>query len=462
MNLFEKFKNRLNILSSSPDLSREFTSTSRINKRVYQILNTNIKTLNTYYKYYNDIYNNIGTDHHQKYKVCRDLRVYSDDKTDSEISIRANMLLKIGTVFPDQSSFLKTLFIFTLGLRSNYNLLSGSQYLIDSLPDKVLNNFDEYLRILLTSDNISLSNPSYGVFVFYSDPQLLDLYLDIYNSDEMEFNEFMKNEIDNQYEIVKKRISSLQSSAIKIEALLFSLFRVVLELDSTTLIYEELVDQFMNLVSDKLRVLDSDNFTRILSYQPGELQVFKDFLISFDVNEREEFVKCIKLNVTPQVAAVASDVEEETIVELEEIDTVVHEGHNVTTTTSSRRGQNRFKRFLIKKSQIDGVCKCAIPGCNIIGEQYLIASHILPWQKSTAQEKVDPNNGLLLCPNHDLLFDIRAFSFDSDGRIMISDKLNDQNIKAFGLNRDIVLDLSEQKSKYMSKHKNAMINGKWE
>ena len=121
-----------------------------------------------------------------------------------------------------------------------------------------------------------------------------------------------------------------------------------------------------------------------------------------------------------------------------------------------------LKDSLLKKSQIDGVCKCAIPGCNIIGEQYLIASHILPWQKSTAQEKVDPNNGLLLCPNHDLLFDIRAFSFDSDGRIMISDKLNDQNINAFGLNRDIVLDLSEQKSKYMSKHKNAMINGKWE
>lgn len=83
MNLFEKFKNRIETITSSPSLSQGFTSTSRVNKRVYQILNTNIKTLNTYYKYCNDILKGLGTDHHQKYKVCKELRVYSDDATDN-------------------------------------------------------------------------------------------------------------------------------------------------------------------------------------------------------------------------------------------------------------------------------------------------------------------------------------------------------------------------------------------
>lgn len=43
--------------------------------------------------------------------------------------------------------------------------------------------------------------------------------------------------------------------------------------------------------------------------------------------------------------------------------------------------------------------------CGVSDEHFLIDSHIKPWSQSNNQEWLDVNNGLLLCPNHDALFD---------------------------------------------------------
>ena len=55
--------------------------------------------------------------------------------------------------------------------------------------------------------------------------------------------------------------------------------------------------------------------------------------------------------------------------------------------------------------------------------KFLIASHIKPWACSESGEKLDIDNGLLLCPNHDALFDSGYISFDENGVIMISEHL---------------------------------------
>ena len=53
--------------------------------------------------------------------------------------------------------------------------------------------------------------------------------------------------------------------------------------------------------------------------------------------------------------------------------------------------------------------------------ELLVASHIKPWSISDANEKLDIHNGLLMCPNHDKLFDRGYISFDDTGRILISE-----------------------------------------
>ena len=48
--------------------------------------------------------------------------------------------------------------------------------------------------------------------------------------------------------------------------------------------------------------------------------------------------------------------------------------------------------------------KCCL--CGVDDDALLVASHIKPWAKSDEHEKLDLDNGLLLCPNHDKLFDL--------------------------------------------------------
>lgn len=84
----------------------------------------------------------------------------------------------------------------------------------------------------------------------------------------------------------------------------------------------------------------------------------------------------------------------------------------------ARIGQGKFKKLLIERE-----CKCAL--CGVTDPRILIASHIKPWSVSTNEERLDKNNGLLLCPNHDALFDKHLISFDVHGKIVISQTLDE-------------------------------------
>lgn len=78
--------------------------------------------------------------------------------------------------------------------------------------------------------------------------------------------------------------------------------------------------------------------------------------------------------------------------------------------------------------------------CNVNDKNFLVASHIKPWAKSNSEEKLDVNNGLLLCPNHDKLFDGGWISFNDDGHILISDELK-SNDKIFMNVMDVLMGL---------------------
>ena len=65
-------------------------------------------------------------------------------------------------------------------------------------------------------------------------------------------------------------------------------------------------------------------------------------------------------------------------------------------------------------------------GCRITGIEdlrFLRASHIKPWSKSTASERVDGQNGLLLAPHADHLFDRGWISFSNEGRLLVAGDL---------------------------------------
>jgi putative restriction endonuclease len=63
----------------------------------------------------------------------------------------------------------------------------------------------------------------------------------------------------------------------------------------------------------------------------------------------------------------------------------------------------------------------------------LRASHIKPWRVSTDNEKLDGNNGLLLAPHIDHLFDQGYISFTDEGELLVSPACPIAVLEAWGL-----------------------------
>jgi len=92
-----------------------------------------------------------------------------------------------------------------------------------------------------------------------------------------------------------------------------------------------------------------------------------------------------------------------------------------------RRGQQQFRKHLMPLWNN----KC--PLCGIELDVLLRASHSKPWKDSSDHERVDPFNGVLLCCNHDALYDKGLITFDSKGKIYISTRITKENYSKYGL-----------------------------
>jgi hypothetical protein len=69
----------------------------------------------------------------------------------------------------------------------------------------------------------------------------------------------------------------------------------------------------------------------------------------------------------------------------------------------------------------------------VSNSQFLIASHIKPWRVSTNAERLDGENGLLLSPNIDFLFDRGFISFADDGALLISPSADKECLRRMGV-----------------------------
>ena len=98
--------------------------------------------------------------------------------------------------------------------------------------------------------------------------------------------------------------------------------------------------------------------------------------------------------------------------------------------------------------------------CKAENHKLLIASHIKPWVESEPKEKLDVDNGFLMCPNHDKLFDKGYITFDDDGKIIISEKLAEKENDMVFLNVDsrMHIELTEGNKKYLKFHRENIFN----
>ena len=84
------------------------------------------------------------------------------------------------------------------------------------------------------------------------------------------------------------------------------------------------------------------------------------------------------------------------------------EGRERETVIRQRVNQSVFRTMILQNYEN----KCAVTGINI--PDLLVASHIIPWAKSSAQEKLSPDNGICLSSLYDKAFDRGLITISPD------------------------------------------------
>lgn len=122
-------------------------------------------------------------------------------------------------------------------------------------------------------------------------------------------------------------------------------------------------------------------------------------------------------------------------------------GTDIQRTIKTRISQGAFRRLLLLTHHH----KCCI--CDITNTSVLRASHIKSWAGSSPEERMDASNGLLLCANHDALFDKHLITFNSiTGKISISKTLDSSEKDALNINESLRISPTADMQPYLAIH----------
>lgn len=126
----------------------------------------------------------------------------------------------------------------------------------------------------------------------------------------------------------------------------------------------------------------------------------------------------------------------------------------------ARRGQGIFRDNM---RSIERACRIT----RVERMAHLIASHIQPWRDSSNEERLDGENGLLLTPTVDHLFDKGFISFENAGQLIVSPVADPMSLKRMGIDRDArgnVGGFSAGQRRYLEFHREnvlRMARGLW-
>ncbi|MED2041296.1 MULTISPECIES: HNH endonuclease [Bacillus cereus group] len=119
-----------------------------------------------------------------------------------------------------------------------------------------------------------------------------------------------------------------------------------------------------------------------------------------------------------------------------------------------RIGQQKFRKALMELWN----GKCALCGINL--PELLRASHSKPWKDSTSMERLNSYNGVLLCCNHDALYDKGFITFDGQGRLHISPLIVETDYLTFGLTPKAKIEIHSENKLYFKWHKKNIFKTK--
>jgi hypothetical protein len=119
----------------------------------------------------------------------------------------------------------------------------------------------------------------------------------------------------------------------------------------------------------------------------------------------------------------------------------------------ARKGQGLFKE---RVSRIEKHCRLT----GVDNPVHLVASHCKPWRDASNEERLDGENGLLLTPSIDHLFDRGFIGFEDNGRLIVSPIAHRPSLERMGieLTRPVqVGTFSSGQKTFLDFHRNAVL-----
>lgn len=115
----------------------------------------------------------------------------------------------------------------------------------------------------------------------------------------------------------------------------------------------------------------------------------------------------------------------------------------------ARRGQGLFRARVVEVER-----RCRVTGIRNL--EYLTASHTKPWRDASNDERLDGENGFLLSPDVDHLFDRGLISFEDSGKVILSPVVDLSAIDRLGLTGALAQNVgsfSAGQKKYLDYHR---------
>ncbi len=78
---------------------------------------------------------------------------------------------------------------------------------------------------------------------------------------------------------------------------------------------------------------------------------------------------------------------------------------------------------------------------------------MVSWKDSTKEERLDPENGILLSPNYDALFDNHVITFSDDGTIVVSKSLSVEDIIKPGIDINAKIEVNIEMLPDLKRHR---------
>jgi len=120
---------------------------------------------------------------------------------------------------------------------------------------------------------------------------------------------------------------------------------------------------------------------------------------------------------------------------------------------NARVGQGMYRRNV---GRIEHRCRVT----RVDNPAHLVASHCKPWRHSTNDERLDGENGLMLTPSIDHLFDRGFISFEDSGKLIVSPVADTKSLLRMGIDcsRPVhVGEFSSGQRRYLDYHRNSIL-----